>query len=196
MISLGLTGSIGMGKSTAATMLRKMGCGVHDADQAAREALLPTGGAFEEVALTFPKAWNKKTHTLKRDVLADIIFKDAHQKEILEDLVHPVVRKSQESFARQQQRLGREVVVFDVPLLFETEADRRFDYSVVVSAPSYIQRQRVLKRDGMTPEKFQAISHTQMPDAQKRALADFIIPTGLGMAYSYQCLMKMLKEIK
>lgn len=196
MISLGLTGSIGMGKSTAAAMLKKMGCGVHDADQAAREALLPTGRAFEEVALTFPKVWNKKTHTLKRDVLADIIFKDARQKEILEDIVHPVVRQSQENFARQQQRLGRGVVVFDVPLLFETDSDRRFDYSVVVSAPYHIQRQRVLRRNGMTPEKFKAVNDSQMSDAQKRTLADFIIPTGLGMAYSYQCLMKMLKEIK
>ena len=125
MIVLGLTGSIGMGKTTAAALLAKMGCGVHDADKAVYDALKPHGKAFEEVALTFPAAWNKKTHTIKRDVLADIIFKDEAQKKILEDILHPIVQLSQKDFIQKQKRLGRKIVVLDIPCLLYTSPSPR-----------------------------------------------------------------------
>ena len=196
MIVLGLTGSIGMGKTTAAAMLKKMGCAVHDADKAVHQALEPYGEAFEEVALTFPTVWDKKKRIIKRDILADIIFQDIDQKSVLEQILHPVVRYSQLKFIKSQNRMGRRVVVLDIPLLFETGADQRVDYTLVVSAPYHVQRTRVLKRHGMSEERFRAILKTQMPDAQKRNLADFVVPTGMGMAYSYRCLMKIMEEIK
>ncbi len=196
MIILGLTGSIGMGKTTAAAMLKKMGCAIHDADKAVHQALEPNGEAFEEVALSFPAVWDKKKRIIKRDVLADIIFKDINQKSVLEQILHPVVQRSQAKFIRAQNRMGRRVVVLDVPLLFETGAQARVDYTLVVSAPYHVQRMRVLKRSGMNEEKFQHILKTQMPDIQKRHLADFVVSTGMGMAYTYRCLMKVMKEIK
>jgi dephospho-CoA kinase len=185
-----------MGKSTAASMLAKLGCGVHSADEAVREALSPKGAAFEEVAVTFPACWDKKKHLIKRDMLADIIFNDASKRKQLEDILHPVVRQSQKKFIQNQERLGREIVVLDIPLLFETGAEERVDYTLVVSAPYHVQRHRVLDRPGMTEEKFSAILKTQMPDAEKRARADFVIPTGMGMAYTYKSLEQCLKGIK
>ena len=196
MIVLGLTGSIGMGKTTAAAMLKKMGCAIHDADKAVHQALEPNGEAFEEVALSFPSVWDKKKRIIKRNVLADIIFKDINQRHALEQILHPVVQRSQIKFLKAQNRMGRGVVVLDIPLLFETGAQARVDYTVVVSAPYHVQRTRVLKRQGMSEEKFQRILETQMPDVQKRNLADFVVPTGMGMAYSYRCLMKLMEEIK
>ena len=196
MIVIGLTGSIGMGKTTVAGMFERLGCGVHCSDKASRLALSPDGGAFEEVALNFPESWDKKKHIIKRDALAEIIFKDEAKKTVLENIIHPAVRASQDDFILKQKLLGRKVVILDIPLLFETNAQNRMDYNVVVSAPYFIQARRVLKRSGMSEEKFVAILKTQIPDVQKRAMADFIVPTGLGMAYSYHHVRKIMKEIK
>ena len=182
MIVLGLTGSIGMGKTTAGAMLKEMGCAIHDADKAVHQALEPKGDAFEEVALTFPSVWDKKKRVLKRDALADIIFKDTNQRHVLEQILHPVVQRSQIKFLKVQNRMERRVVVLDIPLLFETGAQARVDYTLVVSAPCHVQRMRVLKRQGMSEEKFQHILKTQMPDTQKRHLADFVVPTGMGLS--------------
>ncbi len=195
MIIIGLTGSIGMGKSTAARMLKKMGAAVHDSDGVVRKALNPYGEAFEEVAITFPESWDKKKHVIKRDVLANIIFSDKSKKEELENILHPIVWRSQKKFLQKQKLLGRKIVVLDIPLLFETGAQRRVDYTFVVSAPDHIQRRRVLSRPNMTPEKFQAILSSQLSDHEKCVQADFVIPTGMGLAYTYQALEKSLKEI-
>lgn len=196
MIVLGLTGSIGMGKSTVAHMLVKMGCALHDSDKAVREALSPRGQAFEEVAVTFPECWDKKKHLIKRDVLADIVFNDLDKKRELEEILHPIVRHSQTRFIQHQIRNDRKFVVLDIPLLFETGADKRVDYTLVVSAPYHVQRYRVLSRPGMTEEKFEAILAAQMPDKEKRERANFIVPTGLGMSYTNRELRKILKELE
>lgn len=196
MIVLGLTGSIGMGKTTAAGMLQKLGCAVHDSDKAVHAALEPYGAAFEEVALTFPEAWDKKTHRIKRPVLAEIIFKDAQKRKELESILHPIVRQEQKKFVRRQQSLGKKIAVLDIPLLFETGAENRVDYTIVVSAPHHIQRRRVLSRPNMTEEKFHAILASQMPDHEKRIRADFVIPTSMGLAYTYNALKKAIQEIK
>jgi dephospho-CoA kinase len=196
MIVLGLTGSIGMGKSTAARMLVQMGCPVHDSDKVAREALDPNGEAFEDTALMFPEVWNKKKHVIKRDVLAEIIFKDIAAKEKLENLIHPIVRASQKKFIQKQKKLGRNIVALDIPLLFETGAQNRVDYTIVVSAPLHIQRQRVLSRTSMNEEKFQAILNHQMSDIEKCKQADYVVPTGMGMALTYRTLSEILKDVR
>lgn len=195
MIILGLTGSIGMGKSTAASMLKKMGCAVHDSDEAAHYAISPVGGAFEEVAVIFPKAWDKKNRTIRRDALAKIIFNDGQKRQELENIIHPVVQQSQKNFIQKQRCLGRKIVVLDIPLLFETGADDRVDYTLVVSAPFHIQNRRVLSRPNMSEEKFKAILASQMPDHEKCARADFVVPTGLGLAYTYRALEKCIRNI-
>lgn len=196
MIILGLTGSIGMGKSTVARMLSKLGCKIHDSDKAARESLSPKGAAFEEVALTFPMAWDKKKHIINRLILSEIIFNDIQEKIKLEKIIHPVVQNSQKEFIQKQKKMGQKIVVLDIPLLFETGADARVNYTIVVSAPYHIQRHRVLSRPNMTEEKFQEILKNQMPDKEKCLRADFVIPTGIGMAYTHKCLVKMLEGIK
>jgi len=196
MILIGLTGSIGMGKSTAAGMLKKMGCAIHDADQAVREALSPNGGAFEEVAVTFPTCWDKKNHLIKRDILSEIIFNDDDKRIELENILHPIVQMSQRTFIQKQQRLEQDIVVLDIPLLFETGAQNRVDYTFVVSAPHHIQKRRVLSRPNMSEEKFYAILQNQMPDNEKKLYADFVISTGMGLAYTYKNLQKAIKEIK
>lgn len=196
MIVLGLTGSIGMGKTTAAKMLSQLGCAIHDSDKAVSYALSPNGKAFEEVAVTFPDAWDKKRHIIKKAILADIIFNDDNEKRKLEEILHPIVQQSQQDFIQKQTRLERDFVVLDIPLLFETGAQSRVDYTICVSAPYHIQRRRVLSRAGMSEEKFESILNSQMPDNQKTMLADFVVQTGLGMAHSYRQLEKIIKEIR
>ena len=185
-----------MGKTTAASMLKKMGCAIHDSDAAVHQALSPKGDAFEEVAVTFPEAWDKKKHIIKRNVLADIVFNDAQKKQELEKILHPIVQKSQKDFIQKQQRLGRDVVVLDIPLLFETGAENRVDYTITVSSPYHIQRRRVLERPNMTEEKFEAILNNQLSDQEKCARADFVVPTGMGLAYTYKHLQHVLNQIK
>ena len=196
MIVLGLTGSIGMGKSTATTMLRRMGVPVHESDDAVHNALKPGGEAFEEVAVTFPEAWNKKKHIIDRTKLGEIVFKDARRRTELEEILHPLAQKSQETFIRREKSLGRKIVALDIPLLFETAAHTRVDYTLLVTAPPSVQERRVLARPGMTKEKFIAILNAQMPDAEKRARADFIIPTGQGRAVTYRTLSRIVNGLR
>ncbi|NQZ14150.1 MAG: dephospho-CoA kinase [Alphaproteobacteria bacterium] len=196
MIVLGLTGSIGMGKSTAANMLEHLGCAIHDSDKAVHKALLPNGQAFEKVAVTFPDAWDKKKRIIKKKVLADIIFNDAGEKIELEKILHPIVQQSQQDFIQNQIRLDRDIVVLDIPLLFETGAEKRMDYTVCVSAPYHIQRRRVLSRPGMSEDKFHSILETQMPDHEKVQRADFVVKTGMGMAHSYRQLANIVREVR
>jgi len=195
MIVIGLTGSIGMGKTTAARMFAKLGGAVHDSDAAVAQALSPKGDAFEEVAVTFPKCWDQKTRTLNKTALGDIIFKDADKKAELEAILHPIVQASQVRFMRTQKLMGRRFVVLDIPLLFETGAQSRVDVTVCVSAPYAIQRRRVLGRTGMSLEKFEAILAAQMPSAQKEFLSDYVVQTGQGMAYSFKQVKKILRDI-
>jgi dephospho-CoA kinase len=196
VIVLGLTGSIGMGKTTTATMLLQMGCAILDSDKIVGHALSPKGKAFEEVAVTFPTCWDKKNHLIKKSVLADIIFSDENKKRKLEQILHPIVHQAQQEFIQKQTRLGRDIAVLDIPLLFETGAQSRMNYTVCVSAPFHIQRRRVLSRINMSEEKFEAILKSQMPDNQKVMLADFVVQSGMGMAHSYRQLEKIVREIR
>lgn len=196
MIILGLTGSIGMGKSGAARMLRKLGVPTHDSDHAVHKALLPRGEAFEEVAVTFRDAWDSKKRIIDRSKLGEIVFNDAKKRKILESILHPVAQKSQEHFIRAMRRQGKKIVALEIPLLFETGAEKRLDFTICVTAPATIQRRRVLRRKNMTAEKFEKILQFQMPDAQKRMRSDFVVQTGMGYAYTHRELQNILRMIK
>lgn len=191
---IGLTGSIGMGKSVTTNLLRHLGVAVHDSDAAVHAALSPEGNAFVEVVKAFPKAFDKKNNRIDRALLGKIIFSDIALKRKLEIIVHPHVWESQRLFIQAAQQRGDEIVVLDIPLLYETGAEKRCDKVICVTAPYFLQRQRVLKRAGMSEERFQNILKNQMSDQEKRKRADFVIQTGLGRAYTLWELKKVLKK--
>ena len=194
MIIFGLTGSIGMGKSTAANMLKILGVPVHDSDVAVHAALKPRGAAFEEVAVTFPGAWDKKNRIIDRKALGDIVFHDKVQMKRLEAILHPIAAASQKKFIMEMRAKGKKAVVLEIPLLFETGAESRVDYTICVTSPLAIQKRRVMARKNMTEEKFRNIVASQMPDAEKQARADFVVQTGMGYATTFRELRKVLKK--
>ena len=180
MVILGLTGSIAMGKSTAAGFFRYLGIPVHDSDAEVHKLLGPKGAAVAAVEAAFP--WVMKDGAIDRPALGARVFGKPDELHKLERILHPLIGDSRDTFVRRQARRGAPVVVYDIPLLFEVGADALCDAVVVLSAPAYLQRQRVMRRPGMTKERFDAILERQMPDAQKRARADFVVPSGLGRA--------------
>ena len=195
MIILGLTGSIGMGKSAATAMLRDMGIPVHCSDEAVHKLLGPGGAAVSLVADIFPGVL-ARDKGIDRAALGARIFGHDENRRKLEALLHPLAVDSQRKFIADHARLHTKIVVLDIPLLFETGADARVDYVIVVSAPPFIQRQRVLARPGMTPEKFEAILALQMPDADKRRRADFVVETGIGIAETRHALEKIIESLR
>jgi len=176
MIVLGLTGSIGMGKSATAQMFRDAGVPVHDADATVHRLYETTLPALIEAAFPGTTADGR----VDRAKLGARVLNDTAALRRLEAIVHPHVRAAEIDFGRAAEAAGVPVVVLDIPLLFETGGDRRMDAVVVVSAPPEIQRERVLARPGMTEEKFAAILAKQVPDADKRARADFVIDSSQG----------------
>lgn len=196
MIVIGLTGSIGMGKTTAANMLRDMGLPVHCSDEAVREMTRPGGKAFATVARSFPEAYDKKKNTLDRAKLGEIVFEDPEKKKALEEILHPLVIQSQKDFLRAQALKRCDMAVLDIPLLFETGAERRVDYTIVVTAPEFIQRGRVLSRPGMSEERFDSVIKSQMTDREKCARADYVVQTGDGLASTRKALSRTITDIK
>lgn len=195
MIVIGLTGSIGMGKSTAAAQLAQMGIASHDSDAVARAAIGPGGAAVPAVAAAFPEAYDRKTNAIDRRILGPLVFADPEKKKILESIVHPYAVDSQRVFLKEQKVLGARFAVLDIPLLFETGAEKRVDVVIVVSCPAFMQRRRVLARDGMSEEKFANILKSQIPDHEKRRRADFVVQTGLGLAYSHRALKRIINQL-
>ncbi|MBI1985689.1 MAG: dephospho-CoA kinase [Rhodospirillales bacterium] len=181
MVILGLTGSIGMGKSAAAANFRRLGVPVHDADKVVHGLLARGGAAVEKIARLFPDT--VKDGAIDRGYMAGAVFEDPDALERLEAVLHPMVRRDEIAFLGAAARRGCRLVVLDVPLLFETGGEARCDAVVVVSCPRFIQEQRVLKRPGMTRERFESILARQMPDAEKRRRADFVVLTGLDRAF-------------
>ncbi len=181
MVILGLTGSIGMGKSAAADNFRRLGVPVHDADATVHTLLAKGGEAVGRIAELFPDA--VKGGTVEHAAVAREVFEDPRALDRLEAVIHPLVRRSETVFLGACARRGCRLVVLDIPLLFETAADARCDAVVVVSCRRFIQEQRVLGRPGMTRERFESILARQMPDAEKRRRADFLVLTGLGRAF-------------
>ena len=193
MIILGLTGSIGMGKSNAATMLRRLGVPVHDADAAVHRLLGPGGRAVKRVAETFPEALAGDHIDRKR--LGDLVFGDTPALRRLESILHPMVRRSSRDFLTQAARRRVPMVVLDVPLLFENHIEGTVDGTIVVSAPPAIQRQRVLARRGMTEAKFRAILARQVPDSEKRRRATYVVHTGGPLGDTLRQLRRILRDI-
>jgi len=168
-----------MGKSTAAAMLRRLGVPLFDADQAVHRLLAPGGGGVQRVADAFPDV-ETATGAIDRGLLGQRVFADAAALSRLEAILHPMVAAEEKRFVNLARARRERLTVLDVPLLFETGGERRCDYVLVVSAPPLIQRQRVLRRPGMTEIRLAAILQKQMPDREKRLRADFVVPTGLG----------------
>jgi dephospho-CoA kinase len=175
---LGLTGSIGMGKSATAAMFRRAGVPVHDADACVHE--LYTGRAAPLIERAFPGS--VRDDAVDRAALGAMVLGDPERLAALEAIVHPLVREAEETFLGAAARDGALLAVLDIPLLFETKGQIRCDAVVVVTAPADVQRARVLARPGMTEQKFAAIVAKQMPDAEKRAKAHFLVDTGRGFA--------------
>ena len=195
MILIGLTGSIGMGKSTAAAALRRLGLPVHDADAAVHRLLAPGGAAVRPVLAAFPDVGNP-AGGIDRQRLGTRVFGDPAALKRLEAILHPRVRAAKRRFLATQARRRRPMVVLDVPLLYETGGERECDAVLVVSAPAFLQRQRVMARPGMTPGKFRAILAKQMPDAQKRRRTPHVIQTGNGRRFSLDRLHAALRAIE
>ncbi|WP_421995396.1 dephospho-CoA kinase [Reyranella sp.] len=194
MVIVGLTGSIGMGKSTAARMLRQMGVPVYDADAAVHALQAPGGPALPAIEAAFPGV--VKDGVLDRQALGARVFGNKEALRRLEAIVHPLVGQRQRAFLRRAARRGDRLVVLDIPLLFEGMGERRVDATLVVSAPAFLQRRRVLARPGMTPERLAGILRQQVPDAVKRRKADIVIPTGLGLAPTRAALVRAVSCLK
>lgn len=190
MIVLGLTGSIGMGKSTASGMLRRLGCPVHDADAVVHGLIGPGGAAVAEIEAAFPGS--TRDSAVDRAALGAAVFGDPAALKRLEGILHPRVAASRDHFLKTWRARRAPVVALDVPLLFETGGDRHCDAVIVVTAPAAIQAQRVLARSGMTPEKLRDIRDRQMPEAEKRRRADAVIWTSLGKAPVLRALSNIL----
>lgn len=192
ILRVGLTGSIGMGKSTTAQMFRDEGIAVLDSDQIVHD--LYRGAAVAPIAAAFPDV--VVDGVVDRSALGAHVLSDLAAMEKLEAIVHPLVWAARDAFIQQRQAQGDWIVVYDVPLLFETGADKSVDAIVVVTAPPELQKQRVLMRPGMTQEKFEAIAGKQTPDTEKRARADFIVETGEGLDAARAQVRHILKTLR
>jgi dephospho-CoA kinase len=173
MIVLGLTGSIGMGKSTVEGFFAENGVPVYDADAMVHR--LYAGDAVPLIEAAFPGT--TRDGSVDRARLAERVIADPTALKRLEAIVHPLVRRAEEQFLAQAEAAGAPVAVVNIPLLFETGGEKRCDAVVVVSAPAETQRERVMSRPGMTEEKFSGLLGKQMPDAEKRRRADFVVDT-------------------
>jgi dephospho-CoA kinase len=193
MVIVGLTGSIGMGKSTAAKMLREMGVPVYDADAAVHALQAPGGAALSGIEAAFPGV--VKAGVLDRQALGARVFGNKEALRKLEAIVHPLVYRKQRTFLRRAALAGKKLVVLDIPLLFEGMGERRVDATLVVSAPQFLQRRRVMARPGMTAEKLDGILRQQVPDAIKRRKASIVIPTGLGLAPTRAALARAIADL-
>ena len=191
MIILGLTGSIGMGKSTTANMFRDENIPVHDADSVVHD--LYRNEAVKPIARLFPSA--VINGAVKRTALGEIVLADQHKMRQLEELIHPMVHEKEQQFLQKSKSENAKLVVLDIPLLLETSGQLRVDAVLVVTAQADEQKRRVMARQGMSEEKFAAILKKQMPDAQKRKKADFIIDTSLGKNYARKKVREIIDQL-
>src|SRR5438309_6038101 len=188
MIKLGLTGSIGMGKSTVAAMFAREGVPVFDADASVHRLQGRDGALVAEIEARFPGTTGPDG--VNRTALAERVLGEPEQLRQLEALVHPAVARERESFLAAHAQAP--LVVLDIPLLFEAGGAGQVDRTAVVSAPEDVQRARVFARPGMSPEKLERILARQLPDAEKRARADFVIPTGGSLEETRQAVRRIL----
>jgi dephospho-CoA kinase len=190
---VGLTGSIGMGKSVAAAILRRQGVWVHDADAAVHALLGKGGAAVEAIRRAFPGV--VKHGAVDRVALGKRVFGDTRALRRLEAIVHPLVRAQTDQFIEAAARARRPLVVLDIPLLFE-KGGRQCDAVIVVSAPAFLQAQRVLRRPGMSPKRLSEILARQMPDQEKRRRADAVVLSGLGKGETFRQLAGVRRRLR
>ena len=193
MIIAGLTGSIGMGKSTAAAMFAKLGAATWNADDAVHRLYAKGGAAVGPMREAFPDA--VVNGSVDRDRLGALVLNDREALRKLEAIVHPLVAADRIGFIETAKAKGAAVALMDIPLLFETGQEKSFDAIVVVSASEDVQRARVLARPGMTAEKLDAILKRQLPDAEKRARADYVIPTDVSLAETEAAVKTVYDQI-
>ena len=179
---IGLTGSIGMGKSTTAAMFRESGLPVYDADAEVHAVYDIGGSAVEPVGAAFPGV--VKAGRVDREALRNAVLGNPEALKRLNGIVHPLLGASRVRFFDAAKAAGTDLVVLDIPLLFETGGERNVEAVIVVTAPADVQRTRVLAREGMTPERLDAILAQQVPDAEKRARADYVVDTGKGLDHA------------
>ncbi|MBE8219988.1 MAG: dephospho-CoA kinase [Alphaproteobacteria bacterium] len=194
MILIGLTGSIGMGKSETARLFLKEGVAVYDADAAVHQLYEKGGAAVAPIAAAFPEA--VVAGAVARPILGQQVLGDGDKIKKLEAIVHPLAAQAQRDFLAAQDKAGAKCVVLDIPLLFETGGQARVDVVVVVDAPALVQAARVLARADMTAEKLEQIRARQMPNAQKCALADFVVDTSRSIEDAHRQVRALLLEIK
>lgn len=195
MIIIGLTGSIGMGKSTTAQMLEEMGYPCYDADAEIHKIMAPGGVAVPQIKHVFEQAVETNDQGqdfVNRQTLGQIVFNDAEKLQQLEDILYPIIKKEEQSFLTKHREKGVDFVVLDIPLLFEKGGDKRVDVTFCVTATKEIQRQRVLSRPGMTEDKFTKILNSQMPDAEKQKRADFVVYTDKSKKDTHQQLCDII----
>ncbi|MEP0390543.1 MAG: dephospho-CoA kinase [Erythrobacter sp.] len=188
---IGLTGSIGMGKSTVAAMFERAGIPVFDADAEVRAIQGPGGDLVPAIETAFPGSTGPEG--VNRDALGKLVFADKEKLATLEAIVHPAVGLKRAQFLEEHAQT--ELILFDIPLLFEGGGHAIVDHVVVVSAPADVQRERVLARPGMTPEKFEHVLGLQTPDAEKRERADHIIDTGLSLEETRQQVRALIEAL-
>lgn len=194
MLLIGLTGSIGMGKSETAKMFARHGVPVCDSDAIVHGLYDAGGAAVGPVGESFPQALVQGR--IDREVLSRCVVGKPEAIARLEAIVHPLVAQAQRILLQDFASSGTRMVVLDIPLLFETAGEKRVDVVVVVSAPGAVQRERVLQRPGMSAEKFEVIVNKQMPDADKRARADFVVDTSLGLAQAEAQVVTIIEALK
>jgi dephospho-CoA kinase len=190
---LGLTGSIGMGKSTAAAMLVRLGVPVFSADACVHELLAPGGAAVAAVARAFPGT--AEGRGISRAALGRAVFADDTSLQRLEAILHPLVRAREHAFIRRLAIAGRRLCALEIPLMFETGADTLCDAVVVVTAPPFVQESRVLARPGMTRERLASIRARQMGENEKALRADFCVATGLGRRHTWRALRAIVAKM-
>lgn len=190
-----------MGKSTIGSMMKTMYIPVHESDHAAHKCLKRNHEARPAIAALFPhyeypELYVKGTYNLKRKELGQLVFHNEYLRQELEAIIHPYVQEEQRDFIRKSKLKGRDIVCLDIPLLFETGAESRVDYTITASAPYLIQKQRVMDRATMSEEKFEQILERQLPDSEKCARSDYVIKTGIGRAHAMKQLKNIITDIK
>ena len=191
---IGLTGSIGMGKSTTAAMLREAGIPVYDADAAVHAAYAVGGVAVGPVGNAFPGTVSEGR--VDREELRQQVLGNPAAMAKLNSIVHPLIGKSRADAFAAATASGADMIVLDVPLIYETGGEKNMNAVIVVSAPPEMQRERVLAREGMTPERLDAILAQQIPDAEKRKRADYVIDTGRGLAAARAQVTEVIKALR
>lgn len=191
---IGLTGSIGMGKSTTAAMFREAGIPVYDADAEVHKAYDVGGAAVEPVGAAFPGV--VKDGKVDREELRKRVLGDPEALKVLNGIVHPIVGRARTRVFEEAEAMGADMVILDVPLIFETGGEKNMHKVIVVSAPADVQRERVLAREGMTPERLDAILAQQVPDAEKRARADYVVDTGRGLEAARAQVAAIIEDLR